>query len=182
MDQETGESKQGVMLGNLQRDTARPPAEVEARHFNFFYNNGGFKALADINLASGKPVPQCLELLEQMQATAHSAVLSEKMADLYAAQGKPSSAAYEYAQALKLDPSPLQRVRLQLTLAAKLAELNRDEEAYETYLALLRDAPQYPDKLTVHKKLLGLAEKLKRTPDVEKWQSAITADAQGQAK
>ncbi len=137
--------------------------------------------LIDLNLATGKPVPQCLEMLEQSQATVHSAVLAEKIADLYGAQGKPSSAAHEYAQALKLDPSPLQRVRLQLTLAEKLVELSRDEEAYETYLTLLRDAPQYPDKLSIHKKLLPLAEKLNKKQDVEKWQSTITAESQGEA-
>ncbi len=135
--------------------------------------------LIDLNLAAGKPVPQCLEMLEQSQAMTHSAVLAEKIADLYAAQGKPSSAAHEYAEALKLDPSPLQRVRLQLTLAEKLVELNRPAEAYDVYLNLLRDAPQYPDKLSIHKKLLPLAEKLNKTQDIEKWQAAITADSQG---
>jgi phosphate transport system ATP-binding protein len=44
-----GASKQGVTLGDLQHDAAAPSAEIEARHFNFFY--GHFKALSDISIA-----------------------------------------------------------------------------------------------------------------------------------
>ena len=44
-----GASKQGVTLGDLQRDAAAPSVEIEARHFNFFY--GHFKALSDISIA-----------------------------------------------------------------------------------------------------------------------------------
>jgi phosphate transport system ATP-binding protein len=44
-----GASKQGVTLGNLQHDAAASSAEIEARHFNFFY--GHFKALSDISIA-----------------------------------------------------------------------------------------------------------------------------------
>jgi len=135
--------------------------------------------LIDLNLANGRPVSQCLDWLEQLQATTHSAILAEKIADLYSAQGKPSSAAQEYGQALKLDPSPMQRVRLLLTVTEKLTELNREQEAYANYLTVLQDFPSYPDKLAVHKKLLPLAEKLNKKQDVEKWQAAIAADTQG---
>lgn len=134
--------------------------------------------LIDLNLAIGRPVAQCLDLLEQVQATTPSAVLAEKIADLYAAQGKPASAIAEYSKALKLEPSPLQRVRLLLTLAEKQAELGRNEEAYQTYLTLLHDVPGYPDKLAVHKKLLFLAEKLGKKEEAQKWQASIPAATQ----
>jgi phosphate transport system ATP-binding protein len=39
------------VAGNRARDVAMPPAEIEARHFNFYYNYGAFKALSDINLS-----------------------------------------------------------------------------------------------------------------------------------
>ena len=61
-----------------------------------------------------------IALLEELGPTKESAVLSEKLADLYAAQGKPFSAVHAYVQALKLDPSPQQRLRLLLTLGEKL--------------------------------------------------------------
>ena len=56
--------------------------------------------LANLNLATGKPMADVVALLEQITAAKPSAVLSEKLADLYAAQGKPSSAVHTYAQAL----------------------------------------------------------------------------------
>ena len=97
--------------------------------------------LVDINLAAGKPMAELVALLEQLETTRHSAVLSEKLGDLYAAQGKPSSAVHEYRQALQLEPSPQQRVRLLLTLADKLPALDRQQEAYEDYQKLLAGIP-----------------------------------------
>ena len=64
---------------------------------------------------------ELVALLEQLETTRRSAVLTEKLGDLYAAQGKPSSAVHEYRQALQLDASPQQRVRLLLTLGRKTA-------------------------------------------------------------
>ena len=51
--------------------------------------------LVNLNLAAGKPLAELVALLEQLETTKHSAVLSEKLGDLYAAQGKPSSAVYD---------------------------------------------------------------------------------------
>ncbi|HEY5910207.1 MAG TPA: TIGR03790 family protein [Verrucomicrobiae bacterium] len=135
--------------------------------------------LIDLNLANGKPAVQCLQLLEQMKAATHSAVLAEKVADLYSAQGKPSSAAQEYENALKLDPSPMQKLRLRLVLAEKLIGLNRESEAYDTHLGLLKDLPDYPDKLSVHRSLLSLAMKLNRHEEAQKWEAAISAERGG---
>ena len=111
--------------------------------------------LVNVNLAAGKPTAELVALLEQLDTTRHSAVLSEKLADLYAAQGKPSSAVFEYRQALSLDASPQQRVRLLLTLAEKLPALDRQQEAYEAYQKLLQESPDHPDKLVVCRKLLS---------------------------
>ena len=89
--------------------------------------------LANLNLATGKPLAEVVALLEQVDTTRHSAVLTEKLGNLYAAQGKPSSAVHEYKQALGLDPSPQQRVRLFLTLGEKLLALSQREDAYGSY-------------------------------------------------
>jgi len=112
----------------------------------------------DINLANGKQLAEGVAFLEQLELTKQSAVLSEKLADLYSAQGKPSSAVHTYAEALNLDPSPEQRVRLRLTLGNKLIALHREAEAYDAYQALLRESPNYPDKSAVYLKLLQLAQ------------------------
>jgi tetratricopeptide (TPR) repeat protein len=129
--------------------------------------------LANLNLAAGKPVADVVALLEQITAAQPSAVLSEKLADLYAAQGKPSAAVQTYAHALGLDPSPQQRIRLLLTLAEKLPALDRPQEACEDYQKLLQEFPDYPDKLTIYRKLLPLAQKLDKKADVERYEAEV---------
>ena len=132
-----------------------------------------YQRLANLNLANGKPVSEIVTLLEQLEATKQSAVLSEKLGDLCVAQGKPSSAAHAYRQALNAEPSALQRVRIALALGEKLIALNQEQEAYEVYQALLQAFPDYPDKLALCKKLLPLAQKLNKKGDAEKYEAEI---------
>jgi tetratricopeptide (TPR) repeat protein len=114
-----------------------------------------------------------VDLLEQLDLTKKSAVLTEKLGDLYSAQGKPSSAVHAYAQALELAPSPQQRLRLRLTLGERLPALDRAPEAYADYQKLLQEFPAYPDQLAIYKKLLSLAQKLDKTADAETYQAEI---------
>jgi len=129
--------------------------------------------LVNINLALGKPAAELVAVLEALPATKHSAVLSEKLADLYAAQGKPSSAVYTYQEALQLNPSPEQRIRLLLTLGEKLLALGREQQAYEAYRKLLQEFPSYPDKLAVDRKLLPLAQKLGHETEAARYEAEI---------
>jgi uncharacterized protein (TIGR03790 family) len=129
--------------------------------------------LLNLNLAMGKPLASLVELLEQLDLTKQSAVLTEKLGDMYTAQGKPSSAVHEYAQALQLDPSPQQGLRLRLTLGERLLALDRAPEAYADYQELLKEFPGYPDKLGIYKKLLPLAQKLDKKTDAETYQAEI---------
>jgi uncharacterized protein (TIGR03790 family) len=130
--------------------------------------------LLNANLASGKPVSEGVAVLEQFEDTTNSAVLTEKLGDLYSAQGKPSSAAHAYQQALGLRPTPQQRIRLQLALAEKLVASEQITDAYETYQAFLRENPEYPDKLQIYRDLLPLARKLGKKADAETFQAALT--------
>ena len=130
--------------------------------------------LANLGLANGKSLAEVAALLEQVNSENPSAVLSEKLADLYAAQGKPTSAAHSYDQALGLDPTPQQRVRLRLTLAEKLLALDRQPEAYAEYQKLLDERPDYPDQLGLYRKLLPLSQKLDKKADAEKYEAEIT--------
>jgi uncharacterized protein (TIGR03790 family) len=132
-----------------------------------------FLRLLDLNLANGKDVADGVLALEQLELTKQSAVLSEKLGDLYAAQGKPSTAVYAYAQALRLGPSPQQTIRLLLTLGEKLTALDRPVEAYDAYKQLLTEFPDYPDQLTLYRKLLPLAQKLNKKTDAEKFEAEI---------
>ncbi len=116
--------------------------------------------LLNLNLAEGRRPTEAAIFLEGLALTKKSAVLKEKLGDLYAAIGKPSSAIEAYEDALKLGPSLLQEVRLRLELADRLPEAGRNQEAYNELKALLAEYPDYPGKPTVLKTLIDLANKL----------------------
>jgi uncharacterized protein (TIGR03790 family) len=113
----------------------------------------------NFNILRGKPPTEALRFLQSLAMTRQSAVLSEKLAQLYDAEGMPASAVETYESALKLDPSPLQRVRIRLNLADKLVALGKTNEASADLKALLSEVPDYPGKSTVEKKLQNLANR-----------------------
>ena len=129
--------------------------------------------LLNLNQQTGKPVADLIALLDQLELTKQSAVLMEKAGDLYEAQGKPTSAAHAWIEALKLKPSPQQRLRLLLELGEKLPALDRAQEAYDFYHQLLAEFPDYPDKITVDRKILPLAQKLGHKEEVQRLEIAI---------
>jgi uncharacterized protein (TIGR03790 family) len=133
--------------------------------------------LLNFNLANGKPVAASVSFLEELPTTKHSAVLSEKLGDLYAAQGKPSSAIHAYMQALELEPSRQQAIRLRLTLGERLIALDREAEAYEQYQKLLQDNPDYPDRAGICRRLIPLAQKLGKKDDLQKLESELNPPA-----
>ena len=111
--------------------------------------------------------------LERTGITKKSAVLEEKLGDLYLAQGKPSSSVIALQAALALDPTPQQRVRLMLALANQLPSLGRDAEAYQVYQDFLKRFPDYPNPGAIYRPLRDLAEKLGRSQEAEKYQREI---------
>jgi tetratricopeptide (TPR) repeat protein len=135
--------------------------------------------LLNVNLVAGKPIAEGVSVLEQFDNTKNSAVLTEKLGDLYSAQGKPASAAHAYQEALKLDASLQQRVRLLLALGEKLTSLSQNAEAYQTFQQLLRENPDFPDKNAIYRDLLPLAQKLEKKADVQTYQAALGSNAPG---
>ncbi len=130
--------------------------------------------LIDLNLEMKKPPGDVALILESFDETKKSAVLTEKLGDIYTIQGKPSSAVYAYNEALKLNPSPQQRIRLRLTLGEKLPVLDQNAEALTNYQALLQESPAYPNKLMLYQKMLPLAQKLGKKSDADLYQAEIT--------
>ena len=146
-------------------------ADLDRRHSKLV--EWSYLRLVNLNQANSRPVASLVALVESLLTTNKSAVLSEKLGDLYGAQGKPSSAVHAYEGALKLDPTPQQRLRLLLTLAEKLPPLNREPEAYEDYQKLLQEYPDYPDKTSIYRHLLALARSLNQKADVEKYEALL---------
>jgi uncharacterized protein (TIGR03790 family) len=116
--------------------------------------------VVDLGLAHGAPVAQMINYLENINITTNSAVLTEKLADLYAMRGKPFSAIDTYEAALTRNPSPEQRIRIRLMLGEKLAAAGRGADAMENYKQLLEESPNYPGKLSIESKI---EEKLANT-------------------
>jgi hypothetical protein len=169
-------SWQTTVVGDpLYRPFRRVPEELHAdlvkRHSKLV--EWSYLRLVNLNLANSKPASALISLLEGLETTKESAVLSEKLGDLYGAIGKPSSAVHAYAQALKLEPSPMQRLRLLLTLGEKLPPLNRELEAYQYYQDIAKDYPEYSDKTTIYRHLLALAKSLNQKADVEKYEALV---------
>ena len=170
-------SWQTTVVGDpLYRPFGIPPqerhAELEQRHSKLI--EWSYLMVCNLNLAKGAPLGVMANFLEQVPETKTSAVLSEKLADLYSLLGKPSSAAEMYENALKLNPSPEQQIRLRLTLAEKLTALDRNAEASDDLVKLLRENQDYPDKLGVYRKLFTLAQKLHREDDAKKFDEIIS--------
>lgn len=119
------------------------------------------------------PVNELIKYLEAQEITRKSPVLTEKLADYYEQIGKKESSARATERALELNPSPKQRVRLTFSLADKLAALGKEEESFKVCQKFYQETPGYPDRLGLCKKLEGMAEKLKRTDDVETYNAEI---------
>ena len=115
-----------------------------------------FDRLVNLDLVRGLRPTQLAPFLENVPTTAQSAVLMEKLAKLYAAEGKPSSAIETYQNALKLNPSPQQRIRIRLTLGEKLQAQGRNGEAIDDYKKLLAEAPDYAGKNSVQDNITRL--------------------------
>jgi tetratricopeptide (TPR) repeat protein len=169
-------SWQTTVVGDpLYRPFGTPPAELHARLLRENSPLAEWSNLQIVNLGLNRHLPMANAevFLEQTEETRRSAVLSEKLGDICDVLGKPSSAVSLYQQALALNPSREQRLRLRLTLGEKLAADGRDLEAYEDYRKLIDEWPDYPGKLSVCEKLLALAGKLGKNDEAAKWQTQI---------
>ena len=144
-------------------------AELVRRHSPLV--EWAYLRVADSALARGASIFTVANYLENVKATLHSAVLSEKLSDLYENEGKPSSAIDLCQRALSLNPSPEQRIRLRLTLGDRLEQQGRNQQAYDDYQALLRESPEYPGRMMIYHKLLALARKLNKPDAVARYES-----------
>ncbi len=112
--------------------------------------------LVNVARLQGAPLVQLEDFLENLPDTATSAVLTEKLADICDFQGKPDAAVEYYQDALKLNPSPEQRIRIRLALAQELLAQSNTAAAVQDYQQLLQEAPDYPGKDSISNKIASL--------------------------
>ena len=164
-------SWQTTVIGDpLYRPFGKSLAELHAELFSAHNPliEWSFLRLVDLDCNRGIPVEQVANSVEILPITTNSAVLSEKLADLYEMEGKPSSAIDTYELALTRHPSPEQRIRIRLTLSDKLVAAGRENDAIENYRQFLAESPDYPGKSSVEAKMAALEQKLTNTNNAAK--------------
>jgi tetratricopeptide (TPR) repeat protein len=119
-----------------------------------------FERIVNMDLVHGLRMQPVAEFLETIPLTSRSAVLTEKLADLYDLLGKPSSAIDAWQHALSLDPSPQQRLRLRQTLADRLLAAGRKADAAANWRQLIAESPGYPGIASVREALKILEQQL----------------------
>lgn len=129
--------------------------------------------VVNMNHGNGVPTEQLIEYLETTAEAQFSAVLLEKLADLYFLKARWDDAVVKYRQALSRSPSPQQQVRLLLSLGRTLEFLGKTEDAFGVYQEFVKTVPQYPDMLSIYRKLAPLAEQLGKAEDTEQFQREI---------
>ena len=129
--------------------------------------------LVDINLASGAAPDKSIRFLETDPNTRQSAVLTEKLANLYQAAGNREPAIKAFRQALALHPTPQTSSRLTLALGDQLVASGQEAEALKVYDAFQKNAPAYPDALALWQKMQTLAVKIGKKSQAARYSEEI---------
>jgi uncharacterized protein (TIGR03790 family) len=169
-------SWQTTVVGDpLYRPCAKPPdlllRELEQRQDPL----AAWSYLRVVNqaVASGAPLDEAIGYLHQLPLTKRSAVLTEKLGDLYLAKKQISDAMDIYDLVLKLDPTPQQKIRVMLGLGQRRTYYGPDRAAFDIYDKFVKEFPDYPDLLAIYQKLLPLAKKLDQQAVVERCEQEI---------
>ncbi|HTG43115.1 MAG TPA: TIGR03790 family protein, partial [Verrucomicrobiae bacterium] len=100
----------------------------------------------NFRLAQNAPLAEILQFYADNPESKTSALLQEKLGDIYKSRGKIFDAVEPYSKALNLPLEPLQKMRVSLTAGSLFSSLSKNEEAYAIFQGFLREFPQYPDK------------------------------------
>jgi hypothetical protein len=128
-------SWQATIIGDpLYRPLRKPPQRIHEE-----LTKSGSKLVewshlkvVNLNLVMGSKVGEMIQYLQQEPATKTSAVLTEKLGDLFQMQNKPEDSIAEYRKALDLNPTPQQEVRLRLLIMNKLGAVGKIQDRIRT--------------------------------------------------
>ena len=126
--------------------------------------------LVNLNQENAAELDEVIALLESSTLQRQSAVLTEKLGDLYWAKRKLSDALDTYEAALKRGPSTQQKTRLLLRIAERRPS---DAVSYGVYQRFLKEVPDYPDMMPIYRRLRNLAENLGKLDDLARWDQEI---------
>ncbi len=129
--------------------------------------------VVDRNLSIGSKPLEMIGYIEACPIYRQSAVLLEKLGDLYWAKGNLGDAIDTYEAALQRVASPPQRLRLLLKAAEKRSVYGPDAKAYGHYQTLIKEHPDYPDLLKIYLQMLPLAKRMQNTTEIERCEKEI---------
>jgi tetratricopeptide (TPR) repeat protein len=129
--------------------------------------------VVDLGLVRGMSPAKLIQYLQDQDVTVRSAVLTEKLGDLYQMEGHTDLAIQSWQKALKLNPSALQAVRLTLLLGDNLAASGKEVQALALYDAFLKGTPAYPDALALYQKMEPLAKTLHKNSQAKRYAQEI---------
>jgi uncharacterized protein (TIGR03790 family) len=114
----------------------------------------------NLSLIHGVNLGKLTEYVHDSDPEGRSAILTEKLGELYQRGGHTNRAIESWRRALKLDSTPLQTIRLTFTLANALDDSGRGNEALAFYDDFLSRNPSYPDALALYQKMEPMAKRL----------------------
>ena len=115
--------------------------------------------LVDLAQAGGTPARALIEMLSGLAITRQSAVLQQKLGELYELNGEPNRSLDAWRRALELQPSPEQQMQLQLSLARQLAALGRYPESRRAFERLWADEKIAAARLAFYQEALPIARR-----------------------
>lgn len=130
----------------------------------------------NVRLAQGAPLKEILQFYET-NPTGESAVLQEKLGDIYKSRGKLIDAMAPYGECLKLKMGAIQRLRVTLSAASLLSSFGKPEQALELYEGLIRDYPNYAAQKDIYEKMAKVASRLGKTEEAARYEKLAKPDA-----
>ena len=125
------------------------------------------------NLTMGSKAQELAGYIESIPFHRQSAVLTEKLSDLYWAKGSLGDSVDTTETALKRGPSPQQRIRLLMKCAERRSVYGPDAKAYTHYETVLKENSNYPDALKVYRLMLPVAQRMNNAAAIEQCQKEI---------
>jgi uncharacterized protein (TIGR03790 family) len=126
--------------------------------------------IVDLNEATECPRSDIITYLETIPDTRKSAILQEKLGDVYSADKNYTKSISAYQQALKLKPSTQQKYRLTFTLAKLFEMQNQGSKAFALLKDFVKDNEDYPDLKRVYQKLAELARTYGKRTEVTRFE------------
>lgn len=158
-------SWQATIIGDpLYRPFGRHPAEL---HADLLKRRSPLVAwshlrVVNLNLAQGTSAAEMVGYLNEQAETKTSPVLLEKLGDLQLVLQRPDLAVEAWDRALASQPTPQQRVRLQLARAEQLMKLGREVSAVVAWQELAGRLPPSPELTRVKQQLEDVKAKRKK--------------------